>query len=309
MSFSTSKIIFICVALICCTSFVSPSLALAIGLVIAQVINNPFANKSHKVVKWLLKIAVIGLGFGMSAHSALEAGKDGFLFTVFSIAITLSFGLFLGKLFCIDKKITQLISSGTAICGGSAIAAISPIIKASPKQISVAIGVVFLLNSIALFVFPSIGYLFDLTQNQFGVWCAISIHDTSSVVGAADVYGSQALEIATTIKLARALWILPVSLAFVFFSKGNAGKIKFPYFILLFIGAIIMNTYVPVVQPFSPYIVRVAKIALTLTLFLIGSGITIRSLKDVGMKPLLLAVSIWIFISVISLVFVLYIVE
>jgi len=284
----------------------SPPIALAVGLVIAQVLKNPFSDLSHKAVQWLLKLAVIGLGFGMSVTSALAAGQKGFLFTVASITLTLSLGLLLGKLLKIDKKITQLISSGTAICGGSAIAAISPIIKADAKQISISIGIVFLLNSIALFIFPAIGNYLELSQEQFGLWSAIAIHDTSSVVGAASVYGSKALEIATTVKLARALWILPISILFALFSKGSAKKIKIPYFIGFFILAIIANTYIPNISVVSPYIVSGSKIALTLVLFLIGTSLNFSSLKKVGAKPLFLAVGIWVFISILSLTVIMH---
>jgi len=304
--FTGSKIAFLLIASLCLTPHISPPIALAIGLVVAQLIGNPFSSLSHKAVNWLLKVAVVGLGFGMSVSSALQAGKEGFLFTVASISLTLTLGLLLGKLFGIDKKISKLISSGTAICGGSAIAAISPIIKADAKQISVSMGIVFLLNSIALFIFPSIGHYLHLTQHQFGIWCAIAIHDTSSVVGAADVYGPKALQIATTVKLARALWILPVSLLFAVFSKGSTKKIKVPYFIGLFILAIAINTYVPAVQHVSGYIVQGAKMALTLTLFLIGTSLTAKSLKVVGLKPLLQAVIIWGFISIGSLMVILH---
>ena len=282
--------------------FMSPPIALAVGLIVAQVLKNPFSELSHKTVQWLLKIAVVGLGFGMSVSSALSAGKQGFLFTVASITLTLCLGLLLGKWLGIDKKITQLISSGTAICGGSAIASISPIIKADAKQISIAIGIVFLLNSIALFIFPSIGHFFELSQHQFGLWSAIAIHDTSSVVGAADVYGAQALEVATTVKLARALWILPVSLIFALFAGGSTKNIKIPYFIGLFILAIIANTYIPHINVVSPYIVSGSKIALTLVLFLIGTSLNFSSLKRVGVKPLMLAIGIWSFISILSLI-------
>jgi uncharacterized integral membrane protein (TIGR00698 family) len=296
-----AKIIFMSVAAVCLLPFVTTPVALAVGIVVAQILGNPYKEVSHYAINWLLKIAVVGLGFGMRVSSALAAGKNGFFFTVGSIGITLSLGLLIGKLFGIDKKISQLISSGTAICGGSAIAAISPIIKADGKQISVAIGIVFLLNSVALFLFPVIGHFFALSQQQFGIWCAIAIHDTSSVVGAADVYGPRALEIATTVKLARALWILPVSVAFALFSHGSAKNIKIPYFIGLFIFAIIVNTYVPGVEVVAPYIVKCAKIALTLTLFLIGSTLTFKSLKAVGIKPLLQAIIVWAFISIASL--------
>jgi uncharacterized integral membrane protein (TIGR00698 family) len=252
----------------------------------------------------LLKISVVGLGFGMNMFSAFRAGEDSFLFTVASITITISLGLLIGKYFGIDKKISQLISCGTAICGGSAISAISPIIKADNKQISISIGIVFLLNSIALFIFPPIGHLLELSQHQFGVWSAIAIHDTSSVVGAAEIYGDKALEVATTVKLARALWIIPVSILFAVFSKAGINKVRVPYFIGLFILAIIANTYIPSLKEFSPYIVIAAKTGLTLTLFLIGSGLTFKSLRDVGAKPILLAVFLWVFISISSLMII-----
>lgn len=298
----TAKVIFILLAIACLTPFISTPVALLLGIAATQFVGNPFEKQSADTVGWLLKLSVIGLGFGMNATSALQVGKDGFLFTVVSIALTLSLGIILGYYFRIDKKITKLISVGTAICGGSAIAAVSPIIKANQKQISISIGVVFLLNSVALFLFPVIGHLLDLTQTQFGMWSAIAIHDTSSVVGAAAVYGNKALEIATTVKLARALWILPVSLAFAFFSKVSAKKVKIPYFIGLFIVAILLNSYVPWIEAISPYLVLAAKKGLTLCLFLIGAGLTMKSIKAAGVKPLLLAVFIWIFIATLALI-------
>jgi uncharacterized integral membrane protein (TIGR00698 family) len=300
-----SKYIFLGLVVLCLTTPISPPIALGIGLFMAQIMKNPFSEISDKAVQWLLKVAVVGLGFGMNAGSALTAGKNGFFLTVASITITLCLGLVIGKLIGIDKKITQLISSGTAICGGSAIAAISPIIKADAKQISISIGIVFLLNSVALFVFPVIGHYLELSQQQFGLWSAIAIHDTSAVVGAAQVYGQEALEMATTVKLARALWIFPVSLVFALFAKGDAKKIKVPYFIGLFIMAIVANTYVPAIHTASPYIVSASKIALTLVLFLIGTSLSFKSLKNVGIKPLLLAIGVWIFISLSSLIFIL----
>ncbi|QLE02955.1 putative sulfate exporter family transporter [Galbibacter sp. BG1] len=292
---------------ICCTAFlVSPPVALGVGIVLAQFIENPFPVLNHKAIQWLLKIAVVGLGFGMTVNSAISAGKEGFWFTAGSIFTTLLLGLILGKVLGIDKIIAQLISSGTAICGGSAIAAIAPIVKANTKQISISIGVVFLLNSLALFLFPPIGHLLHMTQHQFGLWSAIAIHDTSSVVGAADAYGNEALAMATTVKLARALWILPVSLVFAFLSHGSIKKIKIPYFIGLFILAIILNTYVPQVSSITPWIVSGSKIALSLVLFVIGSTLDFSSLKSVGTRPLFLAVGIWVFISVLSLIVILH---
>lgn len=299
------KIIFLILALVCLLPFMSPPLALGLGIIMAQLIKNPYPEKSSKTVSWLLKVAVIGLGFGMSVDSALLAGKEGLLFTVSSIVLTLSLGLIIGKLLGIDKKITQLISTGTAICGGSAIAAIAPIIKADAKQISVAIGIVFMLNAVALFVFPPIGHLLEMSQHQFGLWSAIAIHDTSSVVGAADVYGHEALQTATTVKLARALWILPLSLVFALFGSGSLKNVKIPYFIGLFILAIIVNTYLPGVDRVAPYIVETSKMALTLVLFLIGSTLNFKSLKNVGFKPLVLAVGLWLFISILALIVIL----
>ena len=218
---STREIIFVVALIFCLTPIVSPPVALLIGFAIAQFSGHPFLHLNHKATSFLLKVSVVGLGFGMNVQNALQVGKEGFAFTVASICGTLAFGLLLGKLLKIEKKTSHLISTGTAICGGSAIAAISPLIKADEKQISVALGTVFILNSIALLIFPFIGHLLHLTQMQFGLWSAIAIHDTSSVVGAANKYGAQALQVATTVKLARALWIIPVSvLTAIFFKTG-----------------------------------------------------------------------------------------
>jgi uncharacterized integral membrane protein (TIGR00698 family) len=237
----------------------------------------------------------------MNVHSALQSGKEGVLFTIASITGTLLFGTLMGRWLNIEKKTSYLISSGTAICGGSAIAAISPVIKAEEKQISVALGCVFILNSIALFAFPVIGHYFNLSQTQFGLWCAIAIHDTSSVVGAASKYGAHALEVATTVKLARALWIIPVAFMSTFIFKNKSKKVSIPYFIALFVLAMIINTYVPVVRLISPYVVNIAKTGLTLTLFLIGAGLSRKVLTSVGAKPLLQGVTLWIAISAVAL--------
>jgi len=212
----------------------------------------------------------------------------------------------MGKWLNIEKKTSYLISSGTAICGGSAIAAISPIIKAEEKQISVALGCIFILNSIALFIFPVIGHYLNLSQTQFGLWCAIAIHDTSSVVGAASKYGQHALEVATTVKLARALWIIPVAFMSTFIFKNKSKTVSIPYFIGLFIVAMIANTYIAPVAVISPYLVTVAKAGLTLTLFLIGAGLSRKVLLSVGFKPLLQGVVLWMVISVTALYAVLH---
>ena len=290
----------ICVAF-CLTPFASPALALLAGLVIAQLIGHPYLHLNHKATHILLQVSVVGLGFGMNVHSALQAGKQGILFTVASITATLIFGYFMGKWLHIEKKTSFLISSGTAICGGSAIAAISPVIKAEEKQISVALGCVFVLNSIALFLFPVIGHYFNLSQTQFGLWCAIAIHDTSSVVGAAGKYGAHALEVATTVKLARALWIIPVTFIAAGFFKNQSKKIKIPYFIGLFILAMIANTYVPQLSVVNPYLITIAKAGLTLILFLIGAGLSRTILAAVGFKPFLQGVVLWIVISATAL--------
>lgn len=298
---SIQKLIFIIALILCLTPLVSPPVALLIGIAIAQFIGHPYIHLNHKATSLLLKISVIGLGFGMNVHSALSAGKQGLLFTIASIVGTLSLGLLLGRFLKIEKKTSHLISCGTAICGGSAIAAISPVINADEKQISIALGTVFILNSVALFLFPWIGHMLDLSQMQFGLWSAIAIHDTSSVVGAANKYGAEALQVATTVKLARALWIIPVALLTTVFFKTGKKKIKIPYFIGLFILAMIINTYFPIIHPISGYLVDIAKIGLTVTLFLIGAGLSASVIKSVGVKPLLQGIILWIVISVAAL--------
>lgn len=298
--------IFALVIVLCVFSIISPPVALLFGILVVNVFGNPFVTFNHKAITFLLQFSVVGLGFGMNATSAFSAGKEGFLLTIFSIFATLILGTLIGKLFRIDKKIAHLISCGTAICGGSAIAAIAPVIKSDEKQTSVALGVIFILNSAALFVFPYIGHQLDLSQKDFGLWCAIAIHDTSSVVGAANKYGAEALQIATTVKLARALWIIPISILTAFVFKNKNSKIKIPYFIGLFILAMLINSYVPAISIIAPHIVSVAKIGLTITLFLIGATLNITTLKSVGVKPLLQGISLWIFIAALSLIAILY---
>ena len=299
------KGVFFLFAILCLTPFVSPPIALVLGFIIAQTLGTPYAETVHKLIHTLLQVSVVGLGFGMNVNSALKAGKEGFMFTVVSIFSVLIIGYLLTRVLKIEKIAGYLISAGTAICGGSAIAAISPIIKAKPNQISVALAVVFTLNSIALIIFPIIGHLLHLSQHDFGLWCAIAIHDTSSVVGAAAKYGSEALEVATTVKLSRALWIIPLSFFSVFLFNSKGTKIKIPWFIGYFVIAMILNTYFPIVRTISPYIVAVAKAGLTLTLFLIGAGLSYKVMKSIGPKPLLLAVILWVLISVGTLLVIL----
>jgi uncharacterized integral membrane protein (TIGR00698 family) len=301
ISANTSKTIFIICIALCLTPFVSPAVALLMGLVIAQFTGHPYLYLNSKATHILLQVSVVGLGFGINVHIAMQAGKEGILFTVASITGTLVFGYFMGKWLNIEKKTSFLIAVGTAICGGSAIAAISPVIKAEEKQIPVALGCVFILNSIALFIFPVIGHYFNLSQTQFGLWCAIAIHDTSSVVGAASKYGAHALEVATTVKLARALWIIPVTFMATFLFKNRSKKVNVPYFIVFFILAMVANTYFPAVKVVSPYLITIAKAGLTLTLFLIGAGLSRKVLSSVGFKPLLQGVVLWIAISATAL--------
>jgi uncharacterized integral membrane protein (TIGR00698 family) len=242
----------------------------------------------------------------MNAATALRAGKEGFVFTIVAIAVTLILGFLLGKLFRINKKTGYLISAGTAICGGSAIAAISPVIKAEEKQISVALGTIFILNSVALVIFPFIGKQLHLSQTQFGIWCAIAIHDTSSVVGAAAKFGSLALETATTVKLARALWIIPIAFLSAILFRNKEAKVKIPWFIGLFVVAILLNSYLPFVHQLSSYIVKLSKAGLTVTLFLIGCGLSKKTLVSVGIKPVLQGVILWVCIATASLVAILH---
>ena len=300
-----SKIVYFLIIIIALSGYINSPTALIIGFIYVLIFNNPFKVYSYKAIHYFLKISVVGLGFGMLIKETLQTSKEGFSLTVFSIFLTVSLGLILTRLLKVDLKLGHLITSGTAICGGSAIAAISPVIKAKSKHISIALGIVFLLNSIALFAFPAIGHYLGLTQQQFGLWCAVAIHDTSSVVGAAIGYGDEALRIATTVKLTRTLWIIPLSIFSMFLFKTKGKKIKIPYFILLFIAAIIINSYHILPETTTHFIVLMAKRLLIITLFLVGSTISIKDLKSTGIKPIILAATLWIFISIFSLIYIL----
>ena len=294
----------------CLTPWASPPIALALGLVLAQTVGNPFTAQTKAFTHKLLQFSVIGLGFGMNAHAAVQAGKEGILFTVVSIFGTLILGYFVGKWLGLGRRVVHLISCGTAICGGSAIAAIGPVRGAKDEEMSVGLGTVFVLNAIALFAFPPIGHALHMSQNQFGLWCAIAIHDTSSVVGAAAAYGNQALEVATTVKLARALWIIPVALSTALIFKQKGVKITVPYFIFGFILAMLFNTfapaYVPAAKALGSVIVALAKIGLTVTLFFIGAGLSAQVVRSVGVKPYVLGILLWIVISTASLYVILH---
>ena len=292
------QLLFLALAVLSFSPLISPPIALLFGILFVNIFGKVLETDTF--VKKLLQYSIVGLGFGINLNTAIEAGSQGFLFTVSTIALVMIFGLFLAKILKIDKTIAQLISAGTAICGGSAIAAVAPILKANNKQTSVALGIVFVLNAVALFIFPEIGHFFNLTQNQFGIWSAIAIHDTSSVVGAASKYGNEALQIATTVKLARALWIIPLAFLISIFTKSE-GKIKIPYFIGFFVLAILAGTYLPFLQNFNCIISEISRDTLKVALFLIGAGLSLQNLKNIGIKPLLLGIILWIFISSISL--------
>lgn len=295
------QIIFLIGLLFCFTPLVSPPLALALGLIIAFTVGHPFKKFNGIVIKHFLQASVVALGFGLNFGEVFNAGKSGVCFTVFSITGTLFAGYLIGKWLVINQKTSYLISCGTAICGGSAIAAIAPIIEAGENEVAVALGTIFILNAIALFLFPPLGHYFGLTVRQFGMWAAIAIHDTSSVVGAATRYGDEALKLATTVKLTRALWIIPVCLVTAIILKNKSTKISFPYFIFGFIGASLIVTFLPVFKPVYNGIMCLGKIGLTVTLFLIGTGLSPNTLRVVGIKPVVQGVILWVLVSIVSL--------
>jgi uncharacterized integral membrane protein (TIGR00698 family) len=295
------KIVYLILAGVSASGFISAPYALAGGIVFALLLGNPLKELSQKVSKQLLRWSIVGLGFGMNIYAVAEAGMSGLGFTIATIFGTLLFGFIIGKLLRINPKTSILISSGTAICGGSAIAAVGPVINADSKSMSVSLITVFILNAVALFIFPQVGMLFELTQHQFGVWSAVAIHDTSSVVGAASKYGEEALKIATTIKLTRALWIIPIALFLSITNKQGKKKISIPWFILFFMIAALIATLIPQGEMVYQGIKSVAKNGLILTLFLIGSSLTREDIKTVGFKPMLQAFILWVLVSISSL--------
>jgi uncharacterized integral membrane protein (TIGR00698 family) len=307
------KIVFIILIFVCLLPWVSPPISLALGLILAFTIGNPFLKKTNQYNKIFLRGSVVLLGFGMNLSSVLKAGKDGVVMTIATIFGTLILGYFVGKLLKINGKTSALISSGTAICGGSAIAAVAPAIRADADETSVSLGTVFILNSIGLFLFPIIGHALNLTDNQFGIWAAVAIHDTSSVVGASQAYSPEAQQIATTVKLARALWIAPIALMFAYFYRPKHGETKIsqmiPWFIFLFLIATVIRTYAAEIIPvyYFDALVAIAKKGLTITLFLIGSSLSLEMIKKVGFKPMIQGVTLWIIISVVSLFAVLWV--
>lgn len=289
------------IGLLAASAFVSPALALLLGIVMTLTLGNPFPAFSKKASKIALQASVVGLGFGMNLFESLESGKEGMMFTIVSVVGVMLLGVLIGRLLKVDRKNAYLIACGTAICGGSAIAAVGPVIDADDDQMTMSLATIFILNAIALFIFPPVGRLIGLSQEQFGMWAAIAIHDTSSVVGAGAAYGEEALKIATTVKLTRALWIIPLAIVstFVFRSKGR--KISIPWFIFLFILAMCANTFLDIPAGLTSGIVAISRKVLCMTLFLIGMGLSASSIRKVGAKPLILGVLLWFLISVTTL--------
>ena len=278
----------------------SPPIALALGLGFGLGFSNPYAKQTRSLSKTLLQASVVGLGFGMNLRDVLRAGSSGFIYTAVGITVTLIAGVALGRLLKVERTPALLISVGTAICGGSAIAAVGPVVGADEEEMSVSLGAVFILNSVALLVFPSIGQSFSLSQEQFGLWAALAIHDTSSVVGATAKYGAAALAVGATVKLARALWIAPLALGAAFLRRREA-RIQWPWFILFFCVAAMIRTWVPAGKETFDALTTVARIGLTVTLFLIGCGISKKTLRAVGVRPLAQGVILWVIVGALSL--------
>ena len=279
----------------------SPGFALLIGLCVGLLMGQPYAYVVKPASKYLLQFSIVGLGFGMDLHKVMAAGSEGFLFTLLSLVAALSLGWLFGKWLGIDSRTSYLISTGTAICGGSAIAAVSQAMNADERQVSVSIGIVFILNAVALLIFPMIGQWMSLDQHTFGMWSAIAIHDTSSVVGAASQYGDEALLTATTVKLARALWIIPMTILTALLFRSKDSRFTFPWFILFFLAASSLYTFLPVPDSMVSFLVRIAKMGFVITLFLIGTGISKEAIRHVGMRPLFHAVLLWLVVMMTSL--------
>ena len=287
--------------------WITPPVVLFIGLVFALLCGQTYPTFNKNISKKLLQYSVIGLGFGMNLQASLASGKEGMLFTIISVVGTLLIGMFIGcKILKLNRNTSYLISSGTAICGGSAIAAVGPIIKAKDTDMSMALATVFILNAIGLFLFPILGHWLGLSQQDFGTWAAIAIHDTSSVVGAGAAYGEEALQVATTIKLTRALWIIPLALVTSVIFRSEGKKISIPWFILFFIVAILINTYLLADYPqVGKFIAGIARKGLIITMFFIGASLSVDVIKSVGIRPLLQGILLWIIISAASLAYIL----
>lgn len=284
----------------CFLPFVSPAVALCIGIVFSFL--GIRHDSIHRYTSRVLQVSIVLLGFGMGLEEVITASKSGFVQTLISVSLVMTGGIVLGRLLRVEKNTTLLIAAGTAICGGSAIAAVAPIIKSENYQNSFALIVVFVLNAIALLLFPFIGQRLGLSQEVFGNWAAIAIHDTSSVVGAGAIYGEKALQVATTVKLIRALWIIPLSIVLAFFSKnGDKRSIKFPWFILLFVAAIFFANIFPAFESSYAHFSWLGRRAMVVALFLIGSNITLHQIKQSGTRCFLLGITLWVVTAVFSL--------
>jgi uncharacterized integral membrane protein (TIGR00698 family) len=285
----------------CLTPYITSPTALVLGFFIASLGWVPNGIAIPKLTKKLLSYSIIGLGFGIQLQEAISVTAHGIGLIIATISCTLLVGWFISVKLGLDKKTGYLIASGTAICGGSAIAAVGPAIEADDDQIGLALATVFTLNSLALFIFPMIGHALQLDQPTFGTWAAIAIHDTSSVVGAASAYGEEALKTATTLKLARALWIIPVTFISALLFRSRSKKLTIPYFILFYCAAILFSDALPQWSNYYHVIFLMAKKTLVLCLFLIGCSLSIEKLKAAGPKPMLFGIGLWITISITSL--------
>lgn len=295
----------------------SPPTALMAGILFALLIGHPFAHWNHRVTKWLLQVCVVLLGFGMNLPAVLRLGLDGSLFAAATIGATLLLGRWLGRRLALDPKTSLLVSAGTAICGGSAIAAVSSVIGASEAEIAVSIGTIFLLNAVALYVFPFAGHLLHLSQAQFGLWAGVAIHDISSVVGAGMSYGPDSLQTAVAVKLSRTLWIVPLTLALAFglgrqrkspaaaSPKPRTFRIAAPWFIGLFLLASLLSSYVPTVSAWAPRLSGAARQGMILVLFLIGTSLSARALRAVGWRTVASGLTLWLVTGIGSLVAIL----
>lgn len=295
------KITYGSIIFLCFMPFMSPAIALISGIILSLA-----GLKHHSISRYTsmsLKLSIILMGFGMNLAQVITASKTGFLVTTISVISVMILGFLLAKLLKVDSKIGTLISAGTAICGGSAIAAVAPVINAKNYQISFSLVVVFILNALALLIFPVLGHYFNLDQTTFGTWAAIAIHDTSSVVGAGATYGTKALEVATTVKLIRALWIIPLTLAIALFSKDNsAGKVKIPWFILFFLLTILFAYFFPDLADTYKHFHWLGRRGMVISLFLIGSNISVVEAKQAGFRSFVLGISLWLLVGITSLI-------
>lgn len=295
-----NKVVLVAGVILAASGFISPPIALTIGIAYGMTLANPYPAATKWLSQWFLQASVVGLGFGMDLREVLHNGLSGFVYTAAGIVATMALGLLIGHSLRVGRKSSFLITVGTAICGGSAIAAVGPIANASEDEMAASLATVFVLNSVALLLFPLLGWRLHLSETQFGLWAALAIHDTSSVVGATAKYGAVALAVGTTIKLARALWIVPVSIATAVVKRSKQG-IRWPWFILFFCLAAFANTYLPVLHAVCARANRFGKVGLIVTLFLIGTGLSRETLRKVGVHPLVQGLLLWLVVALGSL--------